>query len=372
MAIALKHLFVSAKSDGVDSTVVQPSDWNADHVLTAAAGKVLGTVVGSTTVSELPLEVDANGQSVKLPSGTTLQRPASPGAGMLRYNTTLSRLEGYIGSSWIAADNPVRVSATSPSNPYTGDVWLDSDDNALQVHNGTGFVSPLTTPLDSSVTLAKLAAALQAFLVPTGTIISYAGVSAPTGWLLCTGGTIGNGSSGASLRANADAQTLFELLWNAFGNTELPIFDSAGVASTRGSTATADFNANKRLSIPDLRGRVVAGQDDMGGTSANRLTNQTGGLDGDVMGATGGTETQTLTEAQMPAHRHLVANSTFNGSTLTGSNSINFTKSDGGDGNYNLVGTSSEPTLGRTSATGGGGAHNNVQPTIILNYIIKT
>jgi microcystin-dependent protein len=90
------------------------------------------------------------------------------------------------------------------------------------------------------------------------------------------------------------------------------------------------------------------------------------------MGATGGTETQTLTEAQMPAHRHLVANSTFNGSTLTGSNSINFTKSDGGDGNYNLVGTSSEPTLGRTSATGGGGAHNNVQPTIILNYIIKT
>lgn len=40
---------------------------------------------------------------------------------------------------------------------------------------------------DSTVTLSKLASALQAFLVPVGTIAMYGGSSAPTGWLLCNG-----------------------------------------------------------------------------------------------------------------------------------------------------------------------------------------
>lgn len=40
---------------------------------------------------------------------------------------------------------------------------------------------------DGSITLAKLAASLQAYLVPVGTINAYAGVTAPTGWLLCNG-----------------------------------------------------------------------------------------------------------------------------------------------------------------------------------------
>ena len=36
------------------------------------------------------------------------------------------------------------------------------------------------------------------------------------------------------------------------------------------------------FNLPDLRGRVVAGKDDMGGVSANNLTDQSGGLNGDI------------------------------------------------------------------------------------------
>jgi microcystin-dependent protein len=209
---------------------------------------------------------------------------------------------------------------------------------------------------NSNVTLAKLAADVLAFLIPVGSINPYVGTSAPTGWLLCSGATIGSGSSGATARANADTQTLYELLWNAMGNTELPIQDSSGVASTRGASAAADFAANKRLPLPDLRGRVIAGQDDMGGSSANRLTGLSGGVNGDTMGAAGGAESHTLLTAEMPAHTH----------TFTyGTDDVN-----GGGASFpsfnNLTGQTET-----TASTGGDGAHNNVQPTMILNYIIK-
>lgn len=339
MAVSLKHAFNCAKADGVDATAVKPSDWNAEHQLTAAAGKVLGTPVGSTTVSELPIEVDTTGQSIKLPSGTTAQRPASPSAGMLRYNTSNSRLEGYVGSAWLAADNPVRVSGTSPSNPYTGDIWFDTDDNSLYVHNGTAFVAPSTTTADGSITLAKLAAAVQQSLVPSGSLMPFAGASAPTGWLLCYG--------------QAVSRTTYAALFTAIGTTY-----GAGDGSTT-------------FTLPDLRGRVIAGQDDMGGTSANRLTDQSGGLNGDTLGATGGAETHTLTTTEMPSHNHL----TGIGDSGTSALFIYGTSTTGTPGlaTDNISnGTNTPDRQGLTSSTGGGAAHNNVQPTIILNYIIKT
>jgi microcystin-dependent protein len=174
---------------------------------------------------------------------------------------------------------------------------------------------------DGAVTSAKLDAGAISTLMPTGSVLPYAGSSAPTGYFLCDG----------SAKSRTTESALFAIIGTTYG---------AGDGSTT-------------FSLPDLRGRVIAGQDDMGGTSANRLTGQTGGLDGDILGASGGAETHTLSISEMPAHTHSVPAS---GSLPRGDSSFEAATDD----------------TGTSGSTGGGIAHNNVQPTIILNYIIKS
>lgn len=86
--------------------------------------------------------------------------------------------------------------------------------------------------------------------------------SAPDGWIKANGTTIGSASSGATGRANADTLSLFTLLWTQFSNAQLPIQTSAGAGSTRGASAAADFAANKRLPVIDLRGEFIRSVDD--------------------------------------------------------------------------------------------------------------
>lgn len=58
MAVSLKHAFQSAKSDGADTTIVRPSNWNEEHVLTMASGFLLGRTSASTgAVEELSASV---------------------------------------------------------------------------------------------------------------------------------------------------------------------------------------------------------------------------------------------------------------------------------------------------------------------------
>lgn len=170
----------------------------------------------------------------------------------------------------------------------------------------------------------------DAGFLPPGIMLPYAGSTAPSGWLLAYG--------------QAVSRTTYAALFAIIGTTY-----GAGDGSTT-------FN------LPDARGRVIAGKDNMGGTAASRLTAAGSGVDGTTLGASGGAETHTLTSAQIPAHTH----------PLNGGNSYYLMRTSGG-----AVGLTSGTGLADTvtntgSNTGGGSAHNNAQPTLVENYIIKT
>lgn len=113
------------------------------------------------------------------------------------------------------------------------------------------------------VTMAQLNAivATIANAAPTGAVKGFRRTTAPAGWTMEDGGTIGNAASGGTNRANSDTEALFTLLWGQFSNTILPIQTSAGAASTRGASAAADYAANKRLPLFDSRSRFLRGSD---------------------------------------------------------------------------------------------------------------
>jgi microcystin-dependent protein len=70
--------------------------------------------------------------------------------------------------------------------------------------------------------------------------------------------------------------------------------------------------------VPDLRGRTVAGKDNMGGSAANRITNAGAGFVGTTLGATGGTQTHALTSAENGTHDHAVGTLTNSTSSVSG------------------------------------------------------
>lgn len=110
--------------------------------------------------------------------------------------------------------------------------------------------------------IADLQAQINAAKDPVGALLGGRWKTAPVGWVKEDGGTIGNATSGAVSRANADTEALFTHLWNNFTNAELPIYTSSGAVSARGASAAADFAANKRLRIHDSRTRFQRGSDD--------------------------------------------------------------------------------------------------------------
>lgn len=171
--------------------------------------------------------------------------------------------------------------------------------------------------------------------------------SADTGWVMADDGTIGNASSGASNRANADTEDLFTLLWNNISNTY------AAVSGGRGASAAADFAANKTIALPKALGRALA----VAGAGAS-LTSR-------ALGETLGAETHTLTESEMPAHTHETGYASQ--STNPPSHGVGSTT----DSHRPGLNTDLRAGNPLTDSAGGGAAHNNMQPTTFLNAMIK-
>lgn len=232
--------------------------------------------------------------------------------------------------------------------------YLDGVTSAIQTQLNTK--APLASPTLTGTPLAPTPStgtnttqiATTAFVteaIPVGVINPYAGSSAPSGWLLCYGQSTG------ILRSTYSA--LFAVIGTTYGAGD----------------GTTTFN------LPDLRGRAVAGLDNMGGTAASRLT-ATVLTAANALGATGGTQTHTMTSAEMPSHTHT---QNAHSHTVTDPRSnigepdwVRF-GSNGPlydiDGNSRSLSASSETATNQN--TGGGTAHLNTQPTIVLNYIIK-
>lgn len=255
------------------------------------------------------------------------------------------------GQTFASGDQVTSTKLNDIANQATFTSAADTTDNAtltvsggkLKVKdNGIGSTQLATDAVeainikDGAVTSAKLEASAVSTLMPAGLVLPYAGGSAPSGYLVCDGSAV--------------SRTTYLTLFTALGGAASPY------GSGDGSTT---FN------LPDLRGRVIAGHDiAVGGTTADRLTGLTGGVNSDTVGNTGGEQTQTLSVAQMPAHTHDTEAGAGNPSPGygTGSNvNVNLSV-------FDLVARQSI----LAKSTGGGGAHNNVQPTMILNYIIKT
>ena len=115
-------------------------------------------------------------------------------------------------------------------------------------------------------------------------------------------------------------------------------------------------------STPDLRDRFVIGA----GTADH------------TPGSTGGSNSVTLSEANLPSHRHFVVSNSFGGQNRTGSNvSANNQVAKGtGAGNlyesYNLASTGGSASAGRSSSVGSGTAFDNKPLYHALCYIMKT
>lgn len=160
---------------------------------------------------------------------------------------------------------------------------------------------------------------------PPGVILPYGGSSAPSGYLLCQGQAVSRSTYAA----------LFAVLGTTYG---------AGDGSST-------FN------LPDMRGRVPVGLD-------------VGQAEFNALGNAGGAKTHTLTEAEMPSHTHYIDGPL--GAVLSGTSREPVMNGSDGAGYMPWFGGGWGAAPARVHASGSSQPHNNLQPYITLNYIIKT
>lgn len=166
-----------------------------------------------------------------------------------------------------------------------------------------------------------------------------------------------------------------------FDGTALPIgFEWPNGQTLSSSANYPDYFAVKGSGATrDLRGLNTIGKDDMGGTAAGRITVANAGIDGTVLGAAGGSPSQSLTIAQMPLHDHGAATGTdtpdhAHGYNLAASSGAQKPASGGTAPFDTYTGSSTGGATARhthsIAAQGGGALVNTMPPGMIMSKIL--
>ncbi|QOP64781.1 minor tail protein [Microbacterium phage DelaGarza] len=237
-----------------------------------------------------------------------------------------------VGKDWRAGDLVTTVVNGQETAARVTEVAYSVNSAGVMAGAALGDVSGFTAKdaesttvqsLDSRVSNLERAASGPDVLNPTGSMLEFAGATAPSGWLLCDGAVLDRSAY----------PTLFGVIGTAY--------------NTGGETA-AQFR------LPDRRGRVGVGRD-------------AGQTEFDVLGERGGAKTHTLSVNEMPKHRH--------GHGANSDGYVQHLTALDGTQDGDIVNRGSGTHVTRWQAmdeAGGGAAHNNLQPYLVLNYIIKT
>jgi len=245
-------------------------------------------------------------------------------------------------------------------------------------------VDNISVPQDANFEPPDTGDTSETLLFKTGMRIGFYGsTNAPAGWVRCNGRTLGRATSGATERANDDAEALFLHLWG--------VDTTLAVSGGRGGSASGDWGSGKTIALPDYRERVPAGLATMGADAAGRISSALldGGETSSTLGATGGADDVALISGQLPAHTHTGSGTTGNDSPdhahsinagafrgLNGSGNRGWSSGDSSDGSANLGSGGASARHAHsfsftTSSVGDGDAHTNLQPTTFELVIIK-
>ena len=207
-------------------------------------------------------------------------------------------------------------------------------------------------------------ASINPALPTTGHVAFTLASTAPTGWLMFNDSTMGSASSGAS-SASAANQALFNILYaSPFTDASCPLLTSSGAGTTRAAqgSAAAAWAANCRMTLPLTLGRTLA------------VAGSGSGLTARVMGTTLGEETHLLSTPEIPAHNHGVTDSGHTHSGVQPGGGATGSSGTGGAAVFyiDVNGSTASATTGISiNNAGGGGTHNNMQPSSFMNAIVK-